>query len=160
VTEPTRWGGPLDFATAEGLARRWNDGHVISETERWGMFAEAIYDVMDKADKESRYYTLGEIRSYMEEKGLLALEADIDDNLLQHTVCEADCARKCKDKTGPDADNCFWGCMEECTPVKPAIPQEGNPDYNPSPVDPALLSPTSYSLAPSGLLIPKHGKKT
>ena len=158
-----RWGEPLSFAEADALARKWAEGHIISEVERWRRFRDAIFQYVDKIDRKTRYYTLGQVREHMQSTGALEAEVDIDDNLLAHTICEAECANEFQHLTGPDLDHAYWQCMFLCSPIQGSeafVVDPLDPRKPPaSDVDESKIGQTVYSVAPTGLLVPKNIKR-
>lgn len=146
----SRWGDNLSYADAEALASQFNEGHRLPLSKMWEMLADKVREWIDEDDYKTRYGKLGEIRAHMKDMGLTELEEEVDDGILAESICEHECSRKCGGKTGPDVDECFWTCMRECSPN--AI------DYaaaEASAVDSDMIT-TTYSIAPSGLLLPKN----
>lgn len=119
MTNP-RWGKLLSRQEAEALANKWSEGSVISEPERFKRLQDWIMEhVGEEIDKRS-FSTLNEVRGYMKEKGLTEFESDIDQNLLNHSICEEICAKDIGSRRlkGPDLDAAFWTCMHQCSDVQ------------------------------------------
>ena len=149
-----RWGQPLSFAEAEALARRWLGGDIISEVERYHRFQKWIQEQVDKYEKGSTFSTLNEIRQDMESRGIEAQEMDIDPNLLAHSKCEETCAGQCQDLVGSDVDQCFWECMDQCSPVKDPMTQ----DFD-DPLFPASEVPDDHEFTTTLSLPPRRDRK-
>jgi hypothetical protein len=116
---PWRWGTPLSRADAEALARRWEEGDVISEPERYERLKDWIQEQVGHAINDLGYGTLREVREYMAEQGISELTTDADPRLVQNIVCEETCAKEvgALGLKGPDMDAAFWTCMHQCSPV-------------------------------------------
>jgi len=114
-----RWGHPLSRAEADALARRWAEGDIISEPERYRRLHAWIQDQFGQYLKAHTYDTLREARAYMADHGLREYTADVDPVLVAQTVCEELCAAEvvARDLHGNDLDGAYWSCMHQCAPV-------------------------------------------
>jgi len=123
-----RWGAPLSRAEAEALARRWEEGDVISEPERYERVKDWVQEQVGHAIDDLGYGTLREVRQYMAERGLTELTTEADPNLVQNVICEETCAKEISalGLRGPDMDAAFWSCMHQCSPI--IYPETLDPD--------------------------------
>lgn len=148
---PWRWGTPNSFADAEALSRRWSEGDIISEYERWQRWKAAIIEAVHRQIARGSYDQLNEMRAWMVERGMTTYEAEADPKLLQQTVCEHICLMdvKARGLKGTDADGPYWECMSECAPVQyPETKDPADPLY-PHSDDPLPEEyTTAFSLPP------------
>jgi hypothetical protein len=145
-----RWGKPLSRAEAEALSRRWQEGDVISEPERWERLQRWIRAQAEEIIAKTGYQTLREVRAYMSEHGLTTMETDADQTLVAQTICEELCAREiaAKHLKGPDLDSAYWSCMHQCAPVTyPETLDPTDPLYPHSPTFEEDFT-TTFSLPP------------
>lgn len=114
-----RWGKPLSREEAEALARRWDEGDIISEPERWERYRAWITERVGTAISHRTYGQLNEIRAWMQARGITELEEEADPNLVQQTLCEAICSQDvlAREVRGADMDAAYWDCMHECAPI-------------------------------------------
>jgi len=145
-----RWDKPLSREEAEALSRRWAEGDIISEPERFRRLQAWITDQVGEAIAAKGYGTLREVRAYMAEHGLNTMTAEIDHNLLDQSICEELCGREVASKGlhGPDLDGAYWTCMHHCAPViYPETLDQADPLYPHSATHPDDFT-TSFSLPP------------
>jgi hypothetical protein len=151
---PWRWRKPLSFADADALARRWAEGDIISEPERYERLRSWIQErVGIEVDKRS-YGQLRQVRAWMAERGITEAEVEADPNLVQQTLCEALCAQEIigRGLKGNDMDIAFWDCIHQCSPV--IDPMTIDPS---SPLYPHSQEPTPDEFTTTFSLPPKEG---
>ena len=140
---PWRWGQPLSRDEAEALARRWAEGGVISEVERYHRLKALIQEQVAAEIDKRGYAVLREVREYMAQKGLTEFQTESDPALVQQVLCEEVCLREVMalNLKGPDLDAAYWACMHQCAPVD--YPETHDPD---DPLYPHSDEPTGDDL--------------
>lgn len=148
---PWRHGHALSRAEAEALARRWLEGDIISEAERYYRDRDAIFAAVEAAIADQSYDQLNQIRAWMVEQGMTTFEESADPKLVQQVLCEEICQAEVISRglKGPDMDVAYWECMHQCAPITyPETLDPADPLYPHSdPPKPDEFT-TTYSLPP------------
>lgn len=137
---PWRWGHPISRDEADAIARRYTEGHELTPLEK----KRRVLAWMERELEAGDYNLLNDVRAYMMERGIESMETEVDQVLLDHSICEEECARQYAHLTGPELDAAFWACMDQCSPQR-------NQSYDlrdlpASPVEPEKLTGTTISL--------------
>lgn len=111
---PWRWGHPLSRDHADAIARQYADRNRLTPLEHKQREIEERQREMEKGN----WNVLNEARSRMVEDGVKSMEIDIDPVLLDHSICEEECARQWGHLTGSALDQRFWECMDQCSPQR------------------------------------------
>jgi hypothetical protein len=143
-----RWGKPLSFAEADALARRWAEGDVISEPERYRRLQKWLEEHLPKEIDKHRFAGVNEMAAYMQEQGLQEYTGEVDPTFLKHAMCEEECSREIiglQLKQGPDMDAAFWTCMHQCSDViDTSTLDPTSPVYPHSPENPEEYTTTFF----------------
>lgn len=128
---PWRWGEPLSRADADAIARRYAEGHERTNLDR----EQEINEWVEREVRKSGFGLLNDVRNDMVERGITQTTSEVDPVLLEHTICEEQCAREFGHLSGAALDDAFWRCMDQCSPNRMLV-------YGVDPDNPAAPPPS------------------